>query len=272
VNLNEQSAGENAGGVSLSAMCVILVEFLFIHCVPVTPVGHPHEQAAVPLPAGARPQGDGAVELWLEKKSPSVMKGWQRRWFVLHPSGEVFYFTDPSKEKKMTLNGTKQQFWLSDCQRFGSENKHQGLFDLHFAATGKVMQLRVPERTAVALEAVQDILSTMKINGVLAVDNDGLIKEGFDDVKEGSDEVTPAAQEEQQAGTESAPAPPAWSVSGRSDVMHARSYVAPNLRPGYVGTAVALPGAVHSGNTADAAAAASLASQWQQMQADDDDI
>ena len=134
------------------------------------------------------------------------------------------------------------------------------------------MQLRVPERTAVALEAVQDILSTMKINGVLAVDNDGLIKEGFDDVKEGSDEVTPAAQEEQQAGTESAPAPPAWSVSGRSDVMHARSYVAPNLRPGYVGTAVALPGAVHSGNTADAAAAASLASQWQQMQADDDDI
>ena len=116
----------------------------------------PHEQTAtVPLP-GARP-GDGAVELWLEKKSPSVIKGWQRRWFVLHPSGEVFYFTDPSKEK--TIGGkakeTKQQFSLSECQRFTSENKQQGLFDLHFAKTGKVMQLRVPEHTAVALSEVR---------------------------------------------------------------------------------------------------------------------
>ena len=124
---------------------------------PFATAGQPHEQTAmVPLP-GARPD-DGAVELWLEKKSPSVIKGWQRRWFVLHPSGEVFYFTDPSKAKK-TLNGkpkeAKQQFLLSECQRFTSENKQQGVFDLHFAKTGKVMQLRVPQHTAVALSEVR---------------------------------------------------------------------------------------------------------------------
>lgn len=116
------------------------------------PAGLDEQRATVPLP-GARPQGDGAVQLWLEKKSPSVMKGWQRRFFVLHPSGEVFYFSDPSKEKQRS-NGrnkeTKQSFMLSDCQRFSSENKQQGQFELHFA-TGKVMQLRVLERNADAL-------------------------------------------------------------------------------------------------------------------------
>ena len=81
----------------------------------------------MPLP-GAR--ADGAVGMWLDKKSPSVMKGWQRRWFVFHPSGDTFYFTDPSKEsasgkkdKKGKGGETKQMFKMKDCIQISSQSK-----------------------------------------------------------------------------------------------------------------------------------------------------
>ena len=68
---------------------------------------------------------DGACGMWLEKKSPSKVRGWQRRWsvppkpsrdlsvswmtvgfcgarFVIHPGGKVLYYTDPKKEALRT--------------------------------------------------------------------------------------------------------------------------------------------------------------------------
>ena len=87
-----------------------------------------------------------------------------------------------------------------------------------------------------SIAQVQDVLLTMKMNGVLAPVNDGRIKEE-------SDDKSPVGYADQRAAAsvalESAPPPPAWS-------------------------------AAHQTQVPDAAASAKLAAQWQQIQADDD--
>lgn len=243
-------------------------------------------------------------------QSPAVMKGWQRRFFVMHTSGEVFYFTDPSKEKKKlpAAKGggkeTKQRFLLSDCSKFTSENKEGGQFDVHFAATGKVMQLRVEARTAAALQQVQEVLHAMKRNGALAAGNDGLISQNFHDPILAAHAAQQAqAQAAAAAGTvgtgagagagaggagglQEAPPPPAWSAAGPPRAGPPppggpAGEAAAALRPGYVGTSSSgddtlpppppPPAPVEELPPSTAADAASLASQWQQMQAEDDD-
>ena len=141
----------------------------------------------VPLP-GAR--ADGAVEMWLDKKSPSVMKGWQRRWFVFHPSGDTFYFTDPSKEskaasgKKAKGGEMKQMFKMKDCIRISSQSKARGQFELHFQG-GKVHMLRAESSASKTIEqglgAVEEVVKAMKANGALNDSVDGSIREAFAD-------------------------------------------------------------------------------------------
>lgn len=107
----------------------------------------PRREAAEPkvtsLP-GARPE-DGCIGLWLEKKSPSVVKGWQRRWFVLNPQGELQYYTDPSKEGLGAKGKQKrdQTLYLSHCTKVTSNNLESGHFELHFP--NKMIELRVED-------------------------------------------------------------------------------------------------------------------------------
>lgn len=107
----------------------------------------PPPRAAAPkepsLP-GARPE-DGCIGLWLEKKSPSVVKGWQRRWFVLNPQGELQYYTDPSKENLGAKGKQKQNqaLFLKNCTKITSNNMDSGHFELHFP--NKMIELRVED-------------------------------------------------------------------------------------------------------------------------------
>ncbi len=43
------------------------------------------------------------VEGWLYKKSPSVMKGWQKRWFVLFQNGRLYYWKKKSKTDEINF-------------------------------------------------------------------------------------------------------------------------------------------------------------------------
>jgi|EP01043_Picozoa_sp_COSAG02_P026525 hypothetical protein len=103
------------------------------------------------------------------------------------------------------------------------------------------------------VEQVQDVLSTLRLNGVLAADNDGLIKEP-------SADAIPVGEADQQA--ESCPPPPAWSAAPQ--IQESVPDSAGMMHPQTVLRAAA--------NPPDPAAAESLAAQWQQMQADDDDV
>ena len=63
------------------------------------PAPEPEPEVVTSLP-GAR-QSDGAVGIWLEKKSPAVMKGWQRRWCIFSPQEKsLLWFSDPSGEQQ----------------------------------------------------------------------------------------------------------------------------------------------------------------------------
>ena len=212
---------------------------------------------------------------------------------------------DPSKEKKLPAKGgkeTKQRFLLSDCSKFTSENKERGQFDVHFAATGKVMQLRVEARTAAAL---QEVLHAMTRNGTLAAGNNGLISQNFHDPILAAHAAQQAQAQAAAAaagtvgtgagagagaggagGLQEAPPPPAWSAAGPPRAGPPppggpAGEAAAALRPGYVGTSSSgddtlpppppPPAPVEELPPSTAADAASLASQWQQMQAEDDD-
>ena len=166
---------------------------------------------------------------------------------------------DPSKEKKLPAKGgkeTKQRFLLLDCSKFTSENKERGQFDVHFAATGKVMQLRVEARTAAAL---QEVLHAMKRNGTLAAGNNGLISQNFHDPILAAHAAQQAQAQEAAAagavgtgagagagaggagGLQEAPPPPAWSAAGPPRAGppppgEPAGEAAAELRPGYVGT------------------------------------
>jgi len=109
--------------------------------------GAPAAEAPAPAAAGlpgARPE-DGCIGLWLEKKSPSVVKGWQLRWFVLNPAGELQYFTDPSKEHLGAKGKQKQKqtLFLKNCTKITSNNLDSGHFELHFP--NKMIELRVED-------------------------------------------------------------------------------------------------------------------------------
>eukprot|EP01043_Picozoa_sp_COSAG02_P051080 COSAG02_NODE_5332_length_4430_cov_2.540753_3_plen_192_part_00 len=118
------------------------VEKVWAETAPRSPRTGPPEQTATSLP-GARE--DGCIGLWLEKKSPSVVKGWQRRWFVLNPQGEVQYYTDPSKEQLGTKGKQKrnQTLFLKQCTKITSNNLDSGHFELHFPS--KMIELRVED-------------------------------------------------------------------------------------------------------------------------------
>jgi hypothetical protein len=60
-------------------------------------------------------RGDSSWGLWLEKKSPSAMKGWQRRWFVIRPHGELRYYSDVLKETTSAPKKASQKLLLSEC-------------------------------------------------------------------------------------------------------------------------------------------------------------
>lgn len=119
------------------------VEKVWAETAPRPPRRGPPEQTATSLP-GARPE-DGCIGLWLEKKSPSVVKGWQRRWFVLNPQGELQYYTDPSKEQLGAKGKQKrnQTLFLKQCTKITSNNLDSGHFELHFPT--KMIELRVED-------------------------------------------------------------------------------------------------------------------------------
>lgn len=121
----------------------------------------------------------------------------------------------------------------------------------------------------------------MKTNGVLAPENDGLIKEHFDDP------VLAALADHQASasvGLDSAPPPPAWSIAAqraeslgdRNGIVQESNTVPPKLQlaPPQISAPVSAPMTPTASSTSSApyaSASASLASQWQQMQTDDDD-
>ena len=40
----------------------------------------------------------------LKKKSPSIMQGWQKRFFVMHEPGDISYYGESEKQRKKTMN------------------------------------------------------------------------------------------------------------------------------------------------------------------------
>jgi len=140
----------------------------------------PRSRAAPPRPAARAPslpgaREDGCIGLWLEKKSPSVVKGWQRRWFVINPRGQLQYFTDPSKEELGDRGKQKkgQTLYLADCTRVTSNNMESGHFELHFPTANKMIELRVEDKTRESLAIIEEIFAGLKNLGALSPANDG---------------------------------------------------------------------------------------------------
>lgn len=117
---------------------------------PGPPAGpHPTDIAAVVSGiADATLRDDGAVSMWLEKKSPAMGKGWQRRWFVIEPHGNLRYFADPIKEVSKRQKKEGQQLPLKQCRRISSNNFDSAHFEMHFGGIfdDKTLELRCEVR------------------------------------------------------------------------------------------------------------------------------
>ena len=86
-----------------------------------------------------------------------MVKGWQRRWFVINPNGEFQYFTDSSKEH-LGAKGkqkSKQTLYLKNCTRITSNNLGSGHFELHFP--NKMIELRVEAKSRETLAIVEQV-------------------------------------------------------------------------------------------------------------------
>jgi tetratricopeptide (TPR) repeat protein len=119
---------------------------------------------------GAR-TSDGCVAMWLEKKSPSIFKGWQKRWFVFHPSGEMAYFSDEKEKEKK-----KSSLMVNQCTWITSNNLAHGHFELHFSGT-KTVELRVLDKQRESVRPIEHLMKCYFAAGALAVGCDGLIHE-----------------------------------------------------------------------------------------------
>eukprot|EP01046_Picozoa_sp_COSAG06_P028761 COSAG06_NODE_2616_length_6576_cov_9.041686_1_plen_2031_part_00 len=125
------------------------------------------------------PDVDGTVGLWLQKMSPSLAKGWQRRWFVFHPSGLVTYFNSSKKETAPTPD-LKTQLDLKHCSRITTADLLGSTLQLHLP--NRKVTLRVEERTFGstrmhnALRHMERIFQVIGSNGGLGPGNDGSIQ------------------------------------------------------------------------------------------------
>ena len=97
------------------------------------------------------------IGLCLEKKSPSLAKGWQKRWFVFDRCGKVQYYAEQADERAYGMakeSGEKSgerlkgAFSLRDCTRFSTPKrelsilvyKHQPIFKPRLAPSSPVPQ------------------------------------------------------------------------------------------------------------------------------------
>eukprot|EP01045_Picozoa_sp_COSAG04_P008382 COSAG04_NODE_463_length_13963_cov_7.207588_1_plen_735_part_10 len=144
------------------------------------PRGTPRAASAPggPLPGGVTLPGareDGRVGLWLEKKSPARMKGWQQRWCVFDPYSKQFHwFLNAESED---LEDTEDQRWISlqKCTHLTSNNLEAGHFELH--TTSKVYEMRVGDKTRESLRGIEEIFACLLTIGALAPENDGTLKD-----------------------------------------------------------------------------------------------
>ena len=107
--------------------------------------GPPPHLGPPPLPPCPPADVDGNFRMYMEKKSKSKLKGWQKRWFVIDPRRHTMeYFVDPLQEsfqekKKEVLN-------LKACTAVTSNNMGSSHVELHGVAD-KVIQLRVSDKS-----------------------------------------------------------------------------------------------------------------------------
>jgi hypothetical protein len=65
--------------------------------------------------------------------TPQVAKGWQRRWCVFSPWGELQTFMTMEEEQERTARGVGGKYhMMSTCHTFSTDNPESGHFELHF--------------------------------------------------------------------------------------------------------------------------------------------
>ena len=150
------------------------------------------QQALMSVP-GARqspPSVAGTVGLWLEKKSPAKVRGWQKRWFVFQPAvKKMLWYNDPGAEAKGVSDlksALKRSAALNHCFRITSNNLQSGHFELHVSnaptqsanpTDNKLLELRVPDKSRNSLLRIEELFVALHGMGVLGPECDGRMHE-----------------------------------------------------------------------------------------------
>jgi hypothetical protein len=87
--------------------------------------------------------------------------GWQRRWFVFDPAGQIRYMESPGAQDVRVKD-------MSQIVRLTSNNYANGHFELHFLnGDPKPMQLRVPDKEPATLHEIQKMFVALQKLGLL---------------------------------------------------------------------------------------------------------
>ena len=173
---SENSGNANSGGVAQELPAPALTA----------------QQALMSVP-GARqspPSVAGTVGLWLEKKSPAKVRGWQKRWFVFSPAvKKMLWYNDPGAEAKGVSDlksAQKRSAALNHCFRITSNNLQSGHFELHVSnaptqsanlTDNKLLELRVPDKSRNSLLRIEELFVALHGMGVLGPECDGRMHE-----------------------------------------------------------------------------------------------
>ena len=106
--------------------------------------GDSQVQRAQPFPAAAAVDEEGNYRITLDKKSPTAVSAWQKRWCVFTPEGLLFYF-DSHQASRGPLEETdakKEPLDLKGCQRVTSNNMQSCHVEFDLGGK-KSVQLRV---------------------------------------------------------------------------------------------------------------------------------
>ena len=136
-----------------------------------------------PVPPSMGGDTDGNFRIVMDKKSPTTVSAWQKRWCVFTPEGKLYYFDSYEAScGELDEEAKKDPLDLTECKRITSNNWASCHVELDLGGK-KAVQLRVTKEAMqlptgsvikrydkTKFEQLQQVLNHLETTGVLTCD------------------------------------------------------------------------------------------------------
>lgn len=136
-----------------------------------------------PVPVTMGGDADGNFRIVMDKKSPTKVSAWQKRWCVFTPEGKLFYYdSEEASHGDLFEASRKDPIDLTQCQRITSNNFSSCHIEFDLGGK-KLVQLRVTKESMqlpsgsvinrydkTKFEQLQEVLAHLEKTGVLPCD------------------------------------------------------------------------------------------------------